>query len=117
MPWTTPALKDVRKLTRDFVVSALGIKTIIPNSNLRIISDAMAGLGHATLRYLDWLARQLMPDTAETEWLDRHGQIWLVNADGTTGRKVAGYASGTVTATGIQGSILAAGTAAVYGDT
>jgi uncharacterized phage protein gp47/JayE len=117
MPWTTPALKDVRKLTRDYVVSALGIKSIIPNSNLRIISDAMGGLGHSSLRYIDWLARQLLPDTAETEWLDRHGQIWLVNADGTTGRKSAAFATGTATATGINGIILAAGTLATYGDT
>ena len=49
-------------------------------------------LCHLTLQYIDWLSLQLLPDTAETEWLDRHGQIWLVNADGTTGRKMASAA-------------------------
>jgi uncharacterized phage protein gp47/JayE len=96
MPWTTPTLKDTRRLTRDYVLSQLGAKAMIPNSVLRIMSDAMAGLTHLALLYLDWLAKQLMPDTAEKEWLDRHGNIWLVNADGSTGRKAATYAQGTV---------------------
>jgi uncharacterized phage protein gp47/JayE len=48
------------------------------------------------LLYIDWLAKQLLPDTAEQEWLDRHGNIWLRNADGSIGRKLATFASGTV---------------------
>jgi uncharacterized phage protein gp47/JayE len=62
------------------------------------------------LRYIDWLSLQLLPDTAETEWLDRHGSIWLVNADGTTGRKVATMATGEVTVTGTPGSVVPNGT-------
>jgi uncharacterized phage protein gp47/JayE len=58
------------------------------------MSDAMGALCHLTLQFIDWLALQLLPDTAEHEWLDRHGDIWLVNSDGTTGRKVATLASG-----------------------
>jgi uncharacterized phage protein gp47/JayE len=110
MPWSTPTLKDTRKLTRDYVLSQLGAKAMIPNSVLRIMSDAMAGLTHLTLLYLDWLAKQLMPDTAEQEWLDRHGQIWLVNADGSKGRKAATYASGTLQFEGIAGTIIPIGT-------
>jgi uncharacterized phage protein gp47/JayE len=66
----------------------------------------MGALCHLTLQYLDWLAKQLMPDQAETVWLDRHGNIWLVNADGTTGRKQATLAVGIVAATGTQGSVV-----------
>jgi uncharacterized phage protein gp47/JayE len=47
-----------------------------------------------------------LPDTAETEWLDRHAQIWLVNADGTVGRKQPTPSQGSVTVTGIPLSIL-----------
>ena len=68
----------------------------MPNSVLRVLADNQGALCHLKLQYLDWLARQLLPDTAETEWLDRHGDIWLVNADGTTGRKLATLAAGTV---------------------
>jgi uncharacterized phage protein gp47/JayE len=74
------------------------------------MADAMAALAHLTLRYLDWLALQLLPDTAEHEWLDRHGDIWLVNADGTIGRKVATPAMGTIAITGTPGVVVPAGT-------
>jgi uncharacterized phage protein gp47/JayE len=86
----------VRKLVRDYVLSQLGARGMLPNSVLRIMSDAMAGLSFQALLYLDWLAKQLMPDTAETEWLDRFGVIWLTNADGSKGRKAASYAQGVV---------------------
>jgi uncharacterized phage protein gp47/JayE len=87
-------------MVRDDITAALYGAAFIGNNVLRVMADAMAGLAHHVLRYIDWLALQLLPDTAETEWLDRHGDIWLVNADGTVGRKMAAYATGTVTFTG-----------------
>jgi uncharacterized phage protein gp47/JayE len=106
MPWSTPSLKDVRKLARDQVSTGLGGVPIIPNSVLRVMADTNSGLAHLTLLYIDWLALQLLPDTAETEWLDRHGNIWLVNADGSKGRKPATFAVGTVLLTGTVGTIV-----------
>jgi uncharacterized phage protein gp47/JayE len=101
----------VRGLVRDNVRASLpGADASVPNSVLRVLSDAQGGLCHLTLQYIDWLALQLLPDTAETEWLDRHGQIWLVNSDGTKGRKRATFASGSATFTGVQGSIVPIGT-------
>jgi uncharacterized phage protein gp47/JayE len=111
VPWSTPTLKQVRSIVRDNVRSSLpGADASVPNSVLRVLSDAQGGLCHLTLQYVDWLALQLLPDTAETEWLDRHGAIWLVNSDGTRGRKQATFASGTVTFTGVQGSPVPTGT-------
>jgi uncharacterized phage protein gp47/JayE len=110
MPWTTPTLRQVRTMTRDYVLSQLGAKALIPNSSLRILSDSQSGLTYLTLLYLDWLSKQLLPDTAEQEWLDRHGQIWLVNADGSKGRKAATYAAGTVQFSGTVGLTVLAGT-------
>src|ERR1700754_757893 len=106
MPWATPTLKEVRRLTRDYVTSQLGASSMIPNSVLRIMSDSMSGLAHLTLLYIDWLSKQLLPDTAETEWLDRHGVIWLTNADGSKGRKAASFAQGRVLMTGVAGRII-----------
>jgi uncharacterized phage protein gp47/JayE len=110
MPWSTPTLRDTRRLTRDYVLSQLGAKVMIPNSVLRIMSDAMSGLTHLALLYLDWLSKQLLPDTAEKEWLDRHGDIWLVNADGSKGRKPATYAQGVIEFSGAYGVIIPVGT-------
>jgi uncharacterized phage protein gp47/JayE len=101
MPWLTPTLRDVRGIVRDNIRSSLpGADAAVPNSVLRVLSDNQGALCHLTLQYLDWLALQLLPDTAETEWLDRHGDIWLVNADGSTGRKVATPAFGLVSFSG-----------------
>jgi uncharacterized phage protein gp47/JayE len=110
MPWSTPTLKQVRIMVRDDITAAFNGGIIIGNSVLRVMSDAMSGLGHLTLRYIDWLARQFLPDTSEKDWLDRHADIWLVNADGSTGRKNATFATGTFTMTGVNNSLVASGT-------
>lgn len=101
-------------MVRDDVTAALSGAVLIGNSVLRVISDTQAGLAHLVLRYIDWVTRQILPDTAEDDWLDRHGDIWLVNADGSVGRKGATLASGTVTMTGTNGVIVPSGTTVGY---
>lgn len=103
MPWVTPTLEELRSLNRDNIQAKLRSGPIIPNSSLRVLADADAGLAYLTLLYINWLSLQLMPDTAETVWLDRFANIWL------NGRKTATFANGTVTATGISGSLLPSG--------
>jgi uncharacterized phage protein gp47/JayE len=110
MPWTTPTLRQVRELTRDNVSTALSGAAMVANSVLRVMSDAMGALAHLTLRYIDWLALQLLPDTAEQEWLDRHGQIWLLNSDASKGRKGATFAEGSIELTGTATTVIPAGT-------
>lgn len=96
---------------RDSVQGSLpGADATVPNSVLRVLSDVQGGLCHLTLQYVDWLALQLLPDTAETEWLDRHGHIWLVNSDGSTGRKGPTLASGSADFSGTNGTVIPAGT-------
>src|SRR5215471_19264033 len=109
MPWETPTLRQVREMVRDDVTTSLAGAAVIGNTVLRVMADAMAGLARLLLKYLDWLALQLMPDTAEREWLDRHGQIWLVNSDGSLGRKGATLASGTVGFSGTPGVVIPEG--------
>jgi uncharacterized phage protein gp47/JayE len=109
MPWTTPTLSQVRQMTRDNITAAMSTAVIIGNSVMRVMGDAMSALASLTLEYIDWLSRMLLPDTAETEWLDRHAEIWLVNADGSIGRKLATFAKGTALATGANESVIAAG--------
>jgi uncharacterized phage protein gp47/JayE len=107
MPWETPTLKDIRGIVRDNIGASLpGADASVPNSVLRVLSDAQGGLCHLTLQYIDWLALQMLPDTAETEWLDRHGAIWLVNSDNSRGRKQASFAQGMVTFTGVNGTVV-----------
>jgi len=110
MPWSTPSLREIRSLVRDNIRASLpGADASVPNSVLRVLSDAQGALAHLNLQYIDWLALQLLPDTAETEWLDRHGAIWLVNSDGTIGRKQATFAEGVVAFTGTEGTVIPVG--------
>lgn len=105
MPWTTPSLTDLRKLNRDYVTAGLGSGALVPNSLMRILADSNAGLAHLVLQYVDWIAKQLLPDTADGEWLrNRHAQIWL------GGWKVATTAKGKVTFAGDEGQEIPRGT-------
>ena len=104
MPWVTPTLPDLRALARDNVSSGLNGGAPIPNSALRVLTDGNSGLAYLVLKYIDWLSLQLLPDTSEMEWLDRHASIWV------GGRKQGAFASGTATFTGTAGSIVPSGT-------
>lgn len=72
-------------------------------SNLGVIARVLAGAAHGLYGFLEWLSRQLMPDTAEVEYLDRWAAIWGVT------RKAAATAKGNVTATGTNGIAIPAG--------
>lgn len=111
MPWQTPTIEDVRKQNRDFITARLRSGAMVPNSALRVLADGNAGLAFLTLLYIDWLARQFLPDTAEAEWLARHAQIWMID-----GAKPATFASGTGTVTGIPGRVVPAGTPLLGGE-
>jgi uncharacterized phage protein gp47/JayE len=104
MPWQTPTLDQLRAQNRDNITAQLRSGPIVPNSNARVMADANAGLAYLTLLYLDWLALQLMPDTAETEWLDRFGNIWV------GGRKTATYAIMTALVAGLPSTPVPSGT-------
>jgi uncharacterized phage protein gp47/JayE len=103
MPWQTPTLEQLRSLNRDNITALLRSGPMIPNSVLRVMADSNAGLGYLVLLYINWLSLQLLPDTAETQWLDRHGNIWV------GGRKTATFATGVATATGINDTVLPLG--------
>ena len=56
MPWSTPTLRKVREMVRDDITASLYGAAFFGNNVLRVMADAMAGLAHHVLRYIDWLA-------------------------------------------------------------
>ncbi len=105
MPFQVPSLADARRLVRDHMAARLpGAESAPGNSRIRVLGDAIAALAHLVFLYVTWLSRQFLPDTAEREWLDRHADIWL------GGRKPAAYAEGSVTVTGLSGTVIPEGT-------
>ncbi len=105
MPWPLISLRDRRQQVRDdFATHCSGADATVPNSVTRVIAEDQANLTFDNDQHLDWLARMMMPDTAEGEFADRWGNIWL-----PAGRKGATYATGQVTVTGTAGSIVDTG--------
>lgn len=105
MPWPTLTLRDRRKQVRDDIATHLpGADATVPNSRTRAFAEAMANLTHDNDVHLDYVARMMMPDTAEGEFADRWGNIWLPD-----GRKPASYAGGSITVTGSAGAAVPAG--------
>ena len=100
MPWVTPSLEQLRSLNRDNITAQLRSGPMIPNSVLRVMADGNAGLAYLVLLYVNWLSLQLMPDTSETAWLDRHANIWI------GGRKAATFALGVANVSGLEETVL-----------
>lgn len=105
MPWFKPTMRALREQVRDFISSRLdGADASIPKTPLRVMADNQAAMAALNLDFLAWVARQMLPDTAETEWLDRHGAIW------GKPRLAATFAGGSATFTGTAGTIVPQGT-------
>ncbi len=105
MSFSRPTLPDlIDRAAADIETRLPGVDARLRRSNLGELSRVHAGVAHGFYGYLDWLARQLMPDTAEAEHLDRWSTIWGVI------RKPAAAATGNVTFTGTSGTLIPAGT-------
>lgn len=68
-----------------------GTDALLRWNNLSIIGEVQAGTAHLLYGRLDWSFRQLFPDTAEGEFLERWAGIWGVQ------RREASRAKGTAT--------------------
>lgn len=102
MPWKLPSLRDRRAQVRDaFAANLPGADATQPNSVLRVVGDAQALLVHDNDQHLAWLARMMMPDSAEGEYIERWANIWL-----PLGRKGASGATGAVAVTGSIGAVV-----------
>lgn len=83
---------------------------VLRRSALDIVARAEAGAVYMLHGHLDWIANQIIIDTATGEWLERWAAIWKIV------RKAATYASGTATLVGVNGYELTEGAVVVRGD-
>lgn len=105
MSFARPNLSELIERARGDLESRLpGADARLRHSVLDVLARTHGGTAAGLYGYLDWLAAQLMPDTAEAEHLARWASIWGIR------RKAAIAATATVQATGVDGSVIAAGT-------
>ncbi|QQR69120.1 MAG: baseplate J/gp47 family protein [Alphaproteobacteria bacterium] len=103
MPFSRPSLETLVSRTRADVLTRLSADEALRHCDAEVLARVEAGAAHGLYGYIDWLSRQFLADTAETEWLDRHGSIWGV------ARKAAATATGTVTFTTQAGAVIPVG--------
>ena len=104
MPFTRPTLVElIERAGADVATRLPGADTQTRRSNLAVLSRVHAGAVHGLYGHLDFLAKQLMPDTAEAAYLERWAGVWGVR------RKVAATATGQVTLHGTAGHTVPAG--------
>ena len=104
MTFARPALLDLVNRDRNDVLSRLQSTDPLRRSDAEVYSRVLAGSAHELYGFIDWLSRQLIYDTAESEYLERWAAIWGIT------RKAAAAATGTVTFTGTNGAIIPTGT-------
>lgn len=111
MPFARPTLQAlIERAATDIEAALPGADARLRRSNLAVLARMHAGAVHGLYGYLDWLAKQVMVDTAETLFLERHAGIWGVQ------RRPAAYAAGLVEFSGIPGVVVPAGTQLVRSD-
>ncbi|MFC3716796.1 baseplate J/gp47 family protein [Luteimonas soli] len=104
MPFNRPSLSAIiDRVSADIESRLPGADARLRRSNLAVLARAQAGGMHGLYGYVDNVARQVMPDTAEAEVLERHASIWGL------ARKGADAAMGSVVFTGASGMIIPAG--------
>ncbi len=103
--FSRPLLADLVGRIRADIAVRLAVDDPLRRADMEVHARVHAGTAHALYGYLDWMAKQLLPDTAEAEYLDRHAAIWL-----KIPRKPAVAATGFATFTIQSGAIIQTGT-------
>lgn len=111
MPFTRPTLGEIgERIAGDLESRLPGADARLRRSVLAVLGRTEAGAVHGLYGFGEFVARQVFPDTAETEFLDRWARVWGI------ARKPAWPASGSVVAAGTDGAVIPAGTVLQRGD-
>lgn len=84
--------------------------TQLRQSNLRVLPKVFAFAVHGLYAYIDWVVKQLFPDSAEKSFLERQASIQGIY------RREATAATGTLTVTRTAGATIPVGTVFVASD-
>lgn len=105
MPFSRPTLKTlIDRAVADINARLPQADARLAVNILNVLAYVNGGAANGLYGYLDWLARQVLPDTADAEILARWASIWGVT------RTAATPATGSATVTGTNGATVPAGT-------
>lgn len=104
MPFTRPTLAELREDAFRSFEAEMPDVALLRQSNVGVVAAVLAGAMHLQYGYLDWIARQVMADTAETAFLERWAVMFGLS------RKPATFAGGQIVVTGVTGTVVPSGT-------
>lgn len=105
MPFNKPTLSTiVDRIQADLKARITGASTLLRNSVLKILSVVFSGAVHLLYDYLEYMKDQLFISTADTRHLERQGGEYGIF------RSFGAKATGSLTATGVNGTVIAEGT-------
>lgn len=111
MAFTRPTLDTLRRDARAALEGRLpGADAALRFTVLKILADVVAGQTHLGFGYLDWIARQVIPDTAQADFLDRWAGLHGIP------RRPATRAAGVVALEGTPGTVLPLGSVMTRAD-
>lgn len=110
MPFTRPELIDLRNAAYADIERIPGADARLAFGNFNVLAHILAGGVDGLYGFLEWQTRQLLPDTADAEYLDRHASIWAVY------RRQPVSASGSITVNGAIGTTVPVGSLFVRSD-
>jgi len=105
MAFSRPTLTQLIERIGTDLKTRLGLTgAVLRRSVVGILAHVYAAAVHSLYGYLDTIAEQAHPLTAEERFLDRWASLWKIT------RKPAGVASGVVTFNGADGRVILSGT-------
>jgi uncharacterized phage protein gp47/JayE len=111
MPYTPPTIAAIKAQIISDVEGRIGSSVpILMKAFVRVLATALSGVITLIYRFGAWILRQIFPQTADDEWL-----VFIGGQYGLT-RTPAVKSRMTATATGTNGTIIAAGTLWYLGD-
>lgn len=110
MPYSRPTLQQLIDRTRNDLLARLATDDVLRRADAEVYARVVAAASHAIHGFVDYVARQIIVDTADAEHLERWASVWGVT------RKAAAAATGTVTFTVTTGAVIGAGAVLVAFD-
>ena len=110
MPLDRPTLQQIIDRDKSQIATNLGQGPLLRRGVLPAVAITLAGGSHQSYGYIDWASKQILPDTAEIEFLERIGTLRAVT------RKAGTFSTGSVVLAGTNGTVVPLGTACQRAD-
>ncbi|MDO8654182.1 MAG: baseplate J/gp47 family protein [Undibacterium sp.] len=104
MSFTVPNFEQIRDAVLRDIVNQNPQAVVGADSDFRLRSNSTAAALEGVYQHQVWMSRQMLPDTADDDYLLRHAAFYLLTL------KAANAATGTITFNGTPGAIINIGT-------